>query len=334
MHYTDDEAQILALIASQIEKDGLTDLETLERLGDRYWIFKNDYRSAAASLTEQGLLINRATGLGLSQTVTPHADELLRERPDMYYYYYREFYPRAWASDAHSELCRRVFGRDLCQEGMTDMEALDGLLDKCKFVPGQRVLDLGCGAGGISNYVFERHGVQVTGIDNAKPAIAQARNVFADHAEHLNFLEADLNDLKLDGEFDVALAIDVLYWVADLTETVSAVLKLLKPRGQMAVVMTHSHEDGDDPGRVPPERTRFGKAAQRLGLSFETVDLTEHNYAFWKRNYQAALDLKPQFEAEGNGFIAASLIREAEEDFLPLFEQDKISRYLFHVRHP
>lgn len=331
MHCTDDEAQVLALIVSQIEKDGRTDLETLERLGERYWIFKNDYRSAAASLIERGLLIDRAAGLALSREAAPIADELRRERPDMYYYYYREFYPRAWASDAHTELCQRAFGRDLCQEGMTDMEALDGLLDRCELVPGQRVLDLGCGAGGISNYVFERHGVQVTGIDNAKPAIAQARNVFADHAEHLTFLEADLNDLKLDGEFDAALAIDVLYWVADLTETVSAVLNLLKPGGQMAIIMTHSHEDGEGPGRVPPERTRFGKAAKRLGLSFETVDLTEHNFAFWKRNYQAAIDLKPQFEAEGNGFIADSLIREAEEDFLPFFEQQKISRYLFHV---
>lgn len=334
MHYTDDEAQVLALLASQIEKDGPTDLETLERLGERYWIFKNDYRSAVASLTGRGLLVNRQAGLALSGAGPLHAAEYLRERPDMYYYYYREFYPRAWASKAHSELCRRAFGRDLCQEGMTDMVALDGLLDRFEFVPGQRVLDLGCGAGGISNYVSERHGVQVTGIDNAKPAIAQARIAFADHAEQLNFLEADLNDLNLDGEFDVALAIDVLYWVADLTETVAAVLKLLKPSGQMGVIMTHSHEDGEGPGRVPPEGTGFGKAAKRLGLPFETIDLTEHNHAFWKRNYQAAIDLKPQFEAEGNGFIAASLIREAEENFLPFFEQEKISRYLFHVRQP
>lgn len=334
MSFTDEEAQVLALLASQTEDAGVIDLETLDRLGQRYWIFKGDYHSAAASLAERGFVTLEAAGLALTETGAPHAATLHAERPDMYYYYYREFYPRAWASEAHSELCRRAFGQDLCQEGMTDMAALDALLDRLALRPGQKVLDLGCGAGGISSYVAEKYGVHVTGIDYAKPAIAQARKVFADRAAQLCFLEADLNDLNLDAAFDAALAIDVLYWVSDLAETLAAVRKHMKPGGQMAVIMTHNHEEGEKPGRSPPERTAFGKASTRLGLPFEAVDLTDHNHAFWKRNYQAALDLKPQFEAEGNGFIAASLIREAEEDFLPFFEQERISRYLFHIRLP
>ena len=252
----------------------------------------------------------------------------------MYYYYYREFYPRAWASEAHSELCRRAFGRDLCQEGMTDMESLDGLLDRLELAPGQRVLDLGCGAGGIANYVSERHDVHVTGVDNAKPAIAQARKVFADRADRVAFLEADLNDLRIDGGFDAAIAIDVLYWVADLKETLASIAGLLKPGGRIAVVMLQHHGDRDSPGRIPPEQTKFGRAASELGLRFEAVDLTEHNHAFWKRNHAAARDLQPRFEAEGNGFIAASLIREAEEEFLPAYGEGKTTRYLYLVRVP
>ena len=54
--------------------------------------------------------------------------------------------------------------------------------------------------------------------------------------------------------------------------------------------------------------------------------------AFWERNYNAAKDLKDQFEAEGNGFIAASLIRESEEEFLPAIKDCSVVRYLYHVQ--
>ena len=37
------------------------------------------------------------------------------------------------------------------------------------------------------------------------------------------------------------------------------------------------------------------------------------------------------FEAEGNGFIAASLIRESEDEYLPDIEASRIARYLYRV---
>ncbi len=50
---------------------------------------------------------------------------------------------------------------------------------------------------------------------------------------------------------------------------------------------------------------------------------------------RCSLDLPPagdDFEAEGNGFIAANLIREAEADFLPAIAAGRLSRHLYHVR--
>lgn len=331
MEFSDNEAQVLAILAAEAG-DGAITREAIERAGERYWMFKGDYDAAASSLSERGLIASGPDGLGLTAAGAPIATEFHRERPDMYFYYYREFYPRAWASEAHSELCRRAFGRDLCQEGMTDMVALDRMLDRLDLRPGQRVLDLGCGAGGIANYISESRDVHVTGIDNAKPAIAQAQQIFGNNADRLTFIEADMNDLRLDTDFDAALAIDVLYWVADMGSTVSAIRDLLRPGGQMGVIMTHTHNNNEGPGRIAPEDTKFGKVATELDLPFEVIDLTDHNHAFWRRNYEAAKDLMPEFEAEGNAFIAASLIREAEEDFLPFFAEDKVTRYLFHVR--
>ena len=65
----------------------------------------------------------------------------------MYWYYYQKFYPATQASAAHSELCRRVFGEDLCQEGRTDMVSLKDMLEIIDLKQGEHLLDLGCGAG-------------------------------------------------------------------------------------------------------------------------------------------------------------------------------------------
>jgi hypothetical protein len=83
---------------------------------------------------------------------------------------------------------------------------------------------------------------------------------------------------------------------------------------------------------VPAEETKLGQVLAKLSLRYEAHDYTEQNKAFWKRNHQAAVELLDTFQAEGNEFIALSLIKEAEEEFLPAIEADKMTRYLYHVR--
>ena len=67
-------------------------------------------------------------------------------------------------------------------------------------------------------------------------------------------------------------------------------------------------------------------------LLHDVYDYTVQHAAFWDRTYKAARDLKDEFEAEGNGFIPASLIRESEEVFLPTIKAGNVVRYLYHIR--
>lgn len=90
--------------------------------------------------------------------------------------------------------------------------------------------------------------------------------------------------------------------------------------------------DGVQPDDFGAEKTTLGEALGQCGISFEAYDYTTQNGEFWHRNYAAAKDLKEEFEDEGNGFIPASLIREAENDFLPPIEAGTMVRYLYHVR--
>jgi hypothetical protein len=38
--------------------------------------------------------------------------------------FYNDFYPRAEQSKAHRTLCERVYGKNLCQHGMADMNQI------------------------------------------------------------------------------------------------------------------------------------------------------------------------------------------------------------------
>jgi hypothetical protein len=100
----------------------------------------------------------------------------------------------------------------------------------------------------------------------------------------------------------------------------------------MGIFMSEELEDGDPLENLEADKTRLARALAKLGLSYEAYDYTVENAAFWRRLRDTATALRDDFEAEGNGFIAANLIREAEEDFLPTIAAGRLSRHLYHLR--
>ncbi|MEM6624347.1 MAG: class I SAM-dependent methyltransferase [Pseudomonadota bacterium] len=333
MDVSDGEAQILSLLVEH-DLGAAVPLADLQREGARFWVFQGDFAVAARSLAARGLLhLTPEETLTLAPQAVDSALALARERRDFYFYYYRDYYPRALVSPAHSEFCRRAFGADLSQEGMTDMATLARLLDGLDLRPGQRVADLGCGSGLISRHIARDRGVHVTGIDQSAPGIACAT---ADCAEDdsLTFRQGDLNDLgalDLDGQFNAVVAIDSVYWVADMQATLAAMCRLLRPGGRLGITITHKHET--TPTRpTDPYETRVGQAACALGLKLDIVDVTEATLGYWTRAQAAIADLTPQFETDGIGLIATRLRREAEESFLPLFAEGRVARFLAFAR--
>ena len=327
------EIQVLASLHQAEEKNTLTDKATLEEGGQRYWLFQEDWTDAFLSLLAKGMIAGDDGGYHLSKSARPLGAQYYAERPDMYWYYYQKFYPAARASVAHSRLCERVFGVDLTQEGMTDMPALHHLLQLLAIKVGDHVLDLGCGAGMIAEYVADKTGANVTGLDYAAPAIAEAQERTKCKQSPLTFVNGDMNSLDLpEQSFDAVISLDTLYWVADMTDIMAQVAKLLKPSGQMGIFMLQHVPEGRTADDYGANETPLGQSLAKLGLTFDAHNYTVQNAAFWHRNYEGAKALRDEFEAEGNGFIAASLIREGDEDFLPFIEAGTIVRYLYHVR--
>jgi ubiquinone/menaquinone biosynthesis C-methylase UbiE len=269
----------------------------------------------------------------LTSSGLPLALDYYRQRPDFYWYYYQQFYHRAHQSDAHSRFCERAFGQDLCQEGMLDMSALQAVLDRLDLEPGQQLLDLGCGAGGISEYIAEQTGAMVSGLDYSATAIATARRRSEFATSRLQFIEADLNRLDLAAKrYHAAIAIDSLYWVSDVEQTLRNITRALRPGGQLLILMTSLQGTGDQEAPIGLEDTEIARVLDQLPLDYEALDWSESFAGFWPGVYSALVELEADFEREECGFIHRNWMREAETEFLPALVVGKLRRYLYQVR--
>ncbi len=332
MKLTEAEIQVLASIAVLETETKATTPEDVEKRGEAYWTYKEDWSSTFETLVNKGLIESDEAGLTLTETGRPYAEKFRKERPDLYWYQYQKFYIAAYASQAHSELCRRVFGKDLCQDGQTDMPALMHALDLLKLEPKDKVLDLGCGAGAISEFISDETGASVVGLDYSESAIEAAKERTNAKRDRIEYITGNFNDLDFpDESFDAIVSLDTLYWAADLKEVTAHLIAMLKPNGRMGVFMNHHIGPSDPLEDLAIRHSDLANALNSIDQPYDSFDYTKEICEFWKRNCATAEELLPLYEKEGNGFIAEGLIRESRDDYLPDVEAGRIARYLFFV---
>ena len=333
MDLTEAEIQLLACIHKAEINDLATDRESLESLGQCYENFKEDWNRAYDRLVSAGLIQGNDNQYNLTQEGQPLAQQYFAERPDLYWYHYQKFYPAAVASPTHSRLCEKVFGKDLTQEGQTDMESLHELLNHLDLKPGEKVLDLGCGAGVIAEYISDITNTQVTGVDYAASAIADANNRTVTKRLRLDFIQGDYSELMLATDsYDAVISIDTLYWDSLLEKTLSMIKTALRPGGRMGIFLNHTIKHDDPPELLNSEHSDLSKVLSKLNLSFEVYEYNQALKTFWQNLQSATLELRDDFVAEDNAFIANNYLREAEVDHLPEIEAGIIARYLYIVR--
>jgi ubiquinone/menaquinone biosynthesis C-methylase UbiE len=326
------EIQVLASIRRAEINGEPADRETLEKGGDRYWKYLEDWSGAWQSLLHDGLIEGDADGYRLTAKGRPLAQQYYAQRPNHFWYYYQHFYAAAQASQAHSQLCERVFGQDLTQEGQADMKAIHGLMAHLQIAADERVLDLGCGAGGIAEYLSDQTGARVTGLDYAATAIAVASERTRARRERLDFVQGDINDLQFaDGSFDKVISIDTIYWVADMDLALASIARLTAPGGRIAIFIADEGSGGASPGATQAQDTEVARSLQRLGLDYEIHDYSEEFLAFWPRLKQVLLELRDAFIAEGNEVIFESLMNDCD-DYIPPGEAGRLRRYLYIVK--
>jgi trans-aconitate methyltransferase len=106
-------------------------------------------------------------------------------------------------------------------------KSVSDLLDLLNPQPGDRILDLGCGTGHLTNAIFER-GAEVVGLDASPDMLAQARQNYP----KLRFLLADAASFTVDRPFDAVFSNAALHWVRDAEGAVRSVAAALVPGGR------------------------------------------------------------------------------------------------------
>jgi ubiquinone/menaquinone biosynthesis C-methylase UbiE len=253
--------QVLATIRRTEVEGQSSDKATIESHANKYWKYQEDWSDSWQRLIDSGFIAGDESAYLLTESGRPLAEKYYAERPDHFWYYYQHYYPAAQTSKAHSKMCVRVFGKDLTQEGQADMDSLNDLIAYLKIEKDDKVLDLGCGAGGISEYISDETGAHVTGLDYAASAIDVAIDRTRSNREQLTFVQGDMNALDFpDHSFDKVISLDTIYWVADIDEALASSVRLLKPGGKLGIFIANTPQMDDSPGAYEPHGTWVAKA--------------------------------------------------------------------------
>ena len=153
---------------------------------------------------------------------------------------------QTWDPDAYAEHARFV----------SDLGApvVDLLAPKL----GERVLDLGCGDGALTERLVAA-GCRVVAVDSSP------EQVWAALARGLDARILDASDLAFDQEFDAVFSNAVLHWIADVDGVIGRVWSALKPGGRFVAEFGGA-------GCVASIRAAFTDALGRRGVDAAGVD--------------------------------------------------------------
>ena len=323
---------MLAVMALLDSRGTPVDEAALDAAGSDYFgMYRVDWSGAEESLIRSDLLLREGEVLRLTGDGASVAERCRADHPK-HLYFYNEYFTRAETSEAHARFCTLVYGRDLCQHGMMDMEQLDALIAALGLGAGSRVLELGCGNGRIAEYISDVTEAHVFGVDSSTVGIRQAIQRTAAKRDRLAFSAGDMAQVPLPfTAFDALVAVDSFYFVADLDGLLERLALALRPGGQMAV--TWSSWASADRASLAPEGNRFAQTLQHRGLSYHTLDFTAQEAAHWRRKLEVLRGMEADFASEDNLFLYRKRLVEAESH-QEYVEAGMVSRYLYLVRLP
>jgi SAM-dependent methyltransferase len=187
-------------------------------------------------------------------------------------------------------------------------ELAGGVLEWLAAQPGERILDLGCGDGQLTERIAAT-GATVVGVDASAEmvAAARARGVAADEANAESLPYAN-------GTFDAVFSNAALHWVRDQDAMMAEVRRVLKPGGRFvaemggqgniaairvalaAVLERHGfggREDGVNYYATPEgyarRLTRHGFAVQRIALIPRPTPLAESGMTAWLTTFRSGV---------------------------------------------
>ena len=181
----------------------------------------------------------------IKRGLMPHTEKADSETVSFHYDMSNEFYADFLGSSM-TYTCA-VFDNEHMSLEDAQANKLRLILDKLDLQPGQRLLDIGCGWGGLSLYMAEHYGAKVTAVTVSTEQFAYAREHDTEHK--VNWLLEDYRSIK--GRFDRIVSVGMFEHVGrknygvfmDTTHT------LLDPSGLFLLhtIGSSTRKTGTDP---------------------------------------------------------------------------------------
>ena len=246
----------------------------------------------------------------------------------LFYSAYEEFYAMAATSNAFKNFCRDAFGEDFSQDGFSDIEQINKIL---QYIPKQgnvHMLDIGCGNGKMLGYLQKKTGAFIYGFDYSEKAIETAKKLYQNNSE---FREGIIGEIEYEAEqFDVIISMDTMYFARDMFSFVAQIKRWLKTDGVFFV----GYQEGDVmPKTQDAHTTVLAEALRQNGMQYEVEDITAGVYELLRKKRTAAENHRGKFETEGYTNWYEMLIGQTEYANVPYEEFKKnMARYLYVVR--
>lgn len=337
-NFTEAENQIITSLAwfrtryalfLDLELDRKADLKSIEEFG-KAWIgsFKRDWNDSFDSLVKKGVLTFSQGEYQFTAKGELVKKEVESKTP-FFKYEYDHFFDSEKKSNAHSVFCKKVYGKDLSQHGLIDIEELSFLVDKLCVQQPNNVTDIGCGNGKITEYISEKVQVNITGIDISQEGIKSA-NIRTKGNTSLLFKEGNLNRLDFINEYDAILFLDTLYYANDLKDTIEKAIKGLTKDGRLYAYFSQWIMDVEYSENLKPKNTHLAKVLTDLKLDYSYTDLTISGINHWKKKLNVLEDMKIDFINEKNLGLWEYRYREAFR--YANWGDNKYARYLYEVK--
>lgn len=139
----------------------------------------------------------------------------------------------------------------LMAASVAGMSRRQAILDNLVLKAGDRIIDVGCGAGQLLEHLAKAVGDtgEVFGLDPSTDQLAQARINYSEYT-NITLLQRNADDSGLDGDIcDAATSTQALEYISDVDAALAEITRVLKPGGafvNISILWDHFRFHGAD----------------------------------------------------------------------------------------